>query len=139
MCSGQTPSLNLTSRTCSKNHINWYKPCRFLHLRALNVDEEGERGRADRAVRRDVMRGIMEFKCIHFKVMCHLQNICLSQFGTIHSSSHRLLHITCIGITQTVPLQWWEKSSQMQLFAWTWTFILLWQWDAEKSTKWTLS
>lgn len=40
MCSGQTPSLNLTSRTCSKNHINWYKPCRVLHLQALHVDEE---------------------------------------------------------------------------------------------------
>lgn len=39
MCSGQTPSLNFTSRTCSKNHINWYKPCRVLHLQALNVDE----------------------------------------------------------------------------------------------------
>lgn len=27
MCSGQTPSLNLTRRTSSKNRINWNKPC----------------------------------------------------------------------------------------------------------------
>lgn len=39
-CSGQTPSLNFTSRTCSKNHINWYKPRRVLYLQTLNVDEE---------------------------------------------------------------------------------------------------
>lgn len=84
MCSGQTPSLNFTSRTCSKNHINWYKPCRFLHLRALNVDEEGERGRAARAGRRDVMHGMMKFQCIHFNMMCHLQSICLSQLGTMY-------------------------------------------------------
>lgn len=48
-CSGQIPSLNFTSRTCSKNPINWYKPCRVLYLQALNVDEEEGRGRAPRA------------------------------------------------------------------------------------------
>lgn len=30
MCSGQTPSLNLTNRTCGKNRVNWNKPCRFF-------------------------------------------------------------------------------------------------------------
>lgn len=80
MVSGQTPSLNLTSRTCSKNHINWYKRCRVLHRRALNVDEDGERGRA--AGRGDVMHRMMRFRCIHF-ITSGSRSICLSQIDAV--------------------------------------------------------
>ncbi len=58
---------------------------------------------------RDVMHRMTKFKCIHFEMVCHFQNMSVTvrQYTRqITSAPYLIINVTYVNIIQTVMLRW---------------------------------